>query len=174
MKKSVIFTAIGGMLLLLLVAVIWDSLRFASSARHRVSLADLAMQTQEVRLVKLLADSPQASPEVKAAVTAYNSAAPPPIRRAAYDKLVASFRQTMSEKVDPTNPVDRRFMDDIAGAINRREVAEKQYDVEWAAYHEALGGFRGRIARMLSAQARADWSPDDQGSPMPIQVEKEH
>ena len=43
-------------------------------------------------------------------------------------------------------------MDDIAGAINRREVAEKQYDVEWAAYREALGGFRGRIARMFSAR----------------------
>jgi hypothetical protein len=174
MKKSVIFTAIGVMLLLLLAAVVWDSLRFVSSARHRVSLADLEMQTQEVRLLKLLVNSPQASPEMKSAAHEYNSAVPPPIRRAAYDKLVASFQQTMSEKVDPTNPLDRRFMDDIAGAINRREVAEKQYDVEWVAYREALGGFRGRIARMFSAQARQDWSPDDQRSPMPIQVEKEH
>lgn len=174
MKKSVIFTAFGVMLLLLVAALVWDSLRYVKAARHRVSLADLQMQTQEVRLLKLLDASPQRSPEVRTAIVDYNSAAPPPIRRQAYDTIVTSFRQTMSEKIDPTNPLDRRFMDDVAGAINRREVAEKQYDVEWAAYREALSGFRGRIARTLSSQARADWSPDDQGSPQPILLEKEN
>lgn len=157
MKKSVILLAIVAMALLLVVAVAWDSLRLASGVRHRVALADAEMQKHEQRLVKLLLGSKQVSPEVQAAIAAHAAANGLQARQDAYDKLVAGFRQTMSGEVDPTNPLDRKFMDDIAGAINRREVAQKQYDVEWAAYQEALSGFRGRVARLFSARARADW-----------------
>ena len=48
----------------------------------------------------------------------------------------------MSGGVDPTNPLDRKFMDDMAGAINRREIAEKPYDDELAAYQQFLNGWR--------------------------------
>ena len=161
------------MALLLMAAVAWDSLRFASAARDRVLLADAEMRKQEERLVKLLSSSEQASPEMKHSIATYEAAGNSQTRHDAFDELVASFRQTMSNAIDATNPLDRRFMDDIAGAINRREVAEKQYDVEWASYREALSGVRGRIARMLSAQARRDWSPDEPRSPMQIQVETE-
>jgi hypothetical protein len=63
----------------------------------------------------------------------------------------------MSASVDPTNPLDRKFMDDIAGAINRREIAEKPFEDEWAAYQEFLNSLRGRVARGFSPQARGDW-----------------
>ena len=93
------------------------------------------------------------SPEVQGAILAHEAASNPLARHEAYDKLVASFRQTMSSDVDPTNPLDRRFMDDIAGAINRREIAEKQYEEEWAAYQQALSSFRGSVARTVSRKA---------------------
>ncbi len=157
MKKSVIFLAIGAMALLLAAAVAWDSLRYVASARERVAMADAEMQKNEERLAKLLAGSQQVSPEVKAALSEHEAAEGRPARHAAYDKLVASFRQTMQSAVDPTDPLGRRFMDDIAGAINRREVVEKQYDSEWAAYREALGEFRGQVARAISRQAMKDW-----------------
>ncbi|MCP6725939.1 hypothetical protein NL526_28170, partial [Klebsiella pneumoniae] len=64
-----------------------------------------------------------------------------------------------STSVDPTNPLDRKFMDDVAGAINRREIAEKSFDEEWAAYQEFLNGSLGRIARWFSSQARVDAEP---------------
>jgi hypothetical protein len=173
MKKSVILLAIGAMALLMVAAVAWDSMRLASGGHHRVALADAEMQKQEKRLVKLLSGSKQVSSEVQIAMVEYAMADNMQARHAAYDKLVAGFRQTMSGDVDPTNPLDRRFMDDIAGAINRREVAEKQYDVEWAAYREALSGFRGRVARLLSARARADWESNQSDSDLAIKVEKE-
>ena len=62
----------------------------------------------------------------------------------------------MSTTLDATNPLDRKFMDDTAGAINRRQVAEKPFDKELAAYQAYLQSWRGTIARMISPVARAD------------------
>jgi hypothetical protein len=157
MKKNVLVLAVVAMLLLLLAAVAWDSVRLAADARHRVALADAEMQKHEERLVKLLSGSDKVTPEVQSAILAYEAADNMQTRQDAYDKLVASFWHAMSNQIDPTNPLARKLMDDIAGAINRRDVAQKQYDVESKAYQETLNGVRGRVARLFSAQARADW-----------------
>ncbi len=156
MKIRVIALAILGMIVLLAAAEAWDSVRMAAAARDRMVLADAELQKHESRLAKLLADSPKASAEVKAAIDEHQAAADIHGRHDAYDKMIAAFRQTMSNEIDPTNPLDRKFMDDIAGAINRREIAEQSYDKEAAAYQSALEGFRGSIARLFSPQARAD------------------
>jgi hypothetical protein len=173
MKKSVIFVALGVMAILLAAAVIWDSLRYANNAHERVMVADGEMRKQERRLIDLVAGSAGVTPEVKAAIAAYQEGESPSLRREAYDKLVTSFRQTMSATVDPTDPLGRKFADEIAGAINRREVAQKQYDAEWAAYHDALSSFRGRVARLFFGQARADWEASKYNMDASIKVEKE-
>jgi hypothetical protein len=156
-KKLVVPLAIIAMLALLGAAVAWDCVRLAADARNRVALADAEMQKHEERLVKLLAALPKATPEMQSAVTAYKEATTPEARREAYDRLVAAFRNAPNA-VDPTNPIDRKFMDDVAGAINRREVAQKPHDAEVADYHAFLNSSRGRIARFFSAQANTDWS----------------
>ncbi len=161
MKKAVLPLAVLAMLGLIGAAVAWDCVRLAADARHRVELADEELQKHEQRLVTLLTGSPRLSREVHDAVNAHQETSGPQARHAAYDKLVASFRQTMSESIDPTNPLDRRFMDDIAGAINRREVAQKPYDNEVAEYHQFLQGHRGNVARWFSSQTRADWKTGD-------------
>jgi hypothetical protein len=162
MKIHVIALAILGMIVLIASAVAWDSVRMAAEARRRVALTDDELKKHEMRLVKLLADSPKASAEVKAAIDAHRAAPNLYSRHAAYDRVVTAFRQTMSDGIDPTNPLDRKFMDDIAGAINRRELAAQSYDQEAARYQSALDGFRGRIARFFSAQASADLKPEIQ------------
>ena len=63
----------------------------------------------------------------------------------------------MNGAADATNPLDRKFMDDTAGAINRREIAEQPYDDEMAAYRAYLGSWRGSLARFFSSTAQADW-----------------
>lgn len=156
MKKLVIPLAILMMLLLLGAAVAWDSVRYAAAGRHRVALVDEELQKHEARLLKLLAGHAQTSPDVQSAIAAYQGGGSPETRHAAYEQLVASFRKTMSNAIDPTNPLDRKFMDDIAGAINRREMAEKQYDDESAAYQRFLSSFRGSVAKAFSSTARAD------------------
>jgi hypothetical protein len=156
MKIRVIALAILGMIALLAVAFAWDSVRMAAEARRRLALADDEMHKHEVRLMKLLAESPQASSAVKEAIDEHQVAASMHSRHDAYQKVVGAFQRTMSDDIDPTNPLDRKYMDDIAGAINRRERAEQSYDQEAAGYQKSLVGIRGRIARLLSPQARAD------------------
>ena len=50
-------------------------------------------------------------------------------------------------EVDPTDPLARKFMDDVAGAINRREVAEGPFNVEEGAYRAYMNSVRGKVAR---------------------------
>jgi hypothetical protein len=162
MKIRVIALAIFGMIVLLASAVAFDSMRMAAEARRRLELADEELQKHEMRLMKLLADSPKASAEVKDAVGKHQAAASMHARHDAYERVVSAFRQTMSDTIDPTNPLDRKYMDDLAGAINRRERAEQSYDQESARYQSSLVGLRGRIARTLSSQAKADFEAETQ------------
>ena len=161
MKRLVLPLAVLVMIGAIGAAFALDCVRLASDARGRVQLADEEMHKHELRLVALLRGSARLSPEVQTVVTAYQAAHNPRARREAYEQLVAQFRQTMSDKVDPTNPLDRKFMDDIAGAINRREVAQKQYDDEFAAYKSFDDGLRGGVARRFYSEPGPDWQPGD-------------
>jgi hypothetical protein len=124
--------------------------RLAGDARYRVSLADQEMQKHELRLVKLLAASSAFSPIVQSAISTYQAADDATTRHKAYEQLVVIFRTNLAGEIDPTNPLDRKFMDDVAGAINRREIAEKQFDEEMAAYQRFLNSRRGVVARWFS------------------------
>jgi len=155
-KRVLVAVAAFGMLALIAAAFALDCVRLAEQARLRVDLADQELIKHEERLIKLLAGSSEVSSEVRRAIDAYRAADTSPERHAAYDQLLADFRQTMNDTVDPTNTLDRKFMDDIAGAINRREIALAPYDVEMTAYQAYLGGTRGGVARWFSYQDRAE------------------
>jgi hypothetical protein len=158
MKKLVLPTVIVLMMVFIAAAYVWDSVRAASAARHRVDLADQEMQRYEQQLLKLLAEHPRATPEVKAAIEAFHDANTPKERLDAYGQVVTSFKSTMATQTDATNPLERKFMDEIAGSMNRRDIAQKQFDEESTAYQRFLNGFRGRLARLLLPSARSDWN----------------
>jgi hypothetical protein len=158
MKKLILPLAIVAMVALLGAAAAWDCVRLAADARYRVSLADQEMEKHELRLVKLLSASSASAPDVQAAVATYRAAENLQTRHEAYEQLVANLRNHRTDEHDATNPLDRKFMDDVAGAINRREIAQQPYEEEFAAYQRFLSSFRGRAARWLSARARADWT----------------
>jgi hypothetical protein len=156
MKQLIVPLALVGMGLLLLAAAAIDCARIAGDYQRRVAIADGELQKPEGRFVKVLEGSPKLTPEVSAALSAYKAATTADERHAAYDQLTKSFQQTMSGAVDATNPLDRKFMDEAAGSINRRQIAEKQYDEEMAAYKSFLQTWRGKLSRVFSSQARAD------------------
>jgi len=157
MKKLIIPLAILAMLVLLAAAAAWDCVRLAGDARYRVTVADDEMQKHEQRLVKTLAGFATVPLDVKSAIAEYQVANTPDARHQAYDELVTAFQSSMAGEIDSTNPLSRKFMDDVAGAINRRQIAQKQFDAEFAAYQNFLNSRRGRVARSFSSRASADW-----------------
>lgn len=153
MKRNLLPLIFFAAFALVAIAIAVDCVRMASDSGERVRIADAELIKHEQRLATLLEASPQATPEVKAALTTYRSAESSQARHAAFEKLSAAFQQTMSSKLDATNPLDRKFMDDAAGAINRRQVAEKPFDEELAAYQAYLRSWRGTIAQWFSRTA---------------------
>jgi hypothetical protein len=146
MKKLIVPTALLAMACFIGIAIVVDCVRLAGAARDRVELADQELAKHEARLVKVLEGSPDQSSAVAAALKDYASAWDRKARHAAYDKLVAAYQSTMAGKGDPTNPASRKFMDDANGAINRREIAEKQFDAEWQEYQAFMNSRRGQVA----------------------------
>jgi hypothetical protein len=138
------------------VAVAIDCARLAADSQYRVGLADAELRKHEQRFVGLVDGWSDKSPAIVADIEAFRSANDPAARQAAYERLVTSFQQS-APAFDATNPLDRKFMDETAGAMNRRDVAEKSYDEEWEAYQRFLGTWRGGVARWFSSAARADW-----------------
>src|SRR6185436_18630946 len=110
-------------------------------------LADSDMKKQEMRLADVLLSSSKVTPEVQAAISTLKAIHGRQGHIQAYDALVASFHKAMSGTVDAANPLDRKFMDEAAGAINRRDVAQKQYDEEASDYQDFLNSWRGSIAK---------------------------
>jgi hypothetical protein len=157
MKTKVLVLAGSFMALVILAAFAWDSLRHLERARRTLEQADAEMRVHEERLIGLVIGTSD-SPELKAAIEAYQSAPDRAARIDAFETLIARFRQTSAKEIDPTHPLDRKFMDDIAGTINRHEVARRQYDLQADAYQHALAGLRGRVGRILSSKARDDWN----------------
>jgi hypothetical protein len=156
MRKLIVPFAILAMAALLVGAVAVDSVRLALAAHYRAEMADWEMAKNEMRLVTLLESSAKATPEVQSAIANLKSIHGRAARMDRYDALVAAFRKTMAGAVDPTNPLDRKFMDDAAGTMNRREVAQKEFDVERAAYNAYVNSWRGRLAQKLSTPIRRD------------------
>ena len=106
-KRYLVAAAAATMVALIAAAFVLDCVRLAAQARQRVDLADRELAKHEQRLVKLLTGSATMPPEVQLAIAAYQAPASPPARHAAYDSLVAAFRQTMETDVDPTNALDQ-------------------------------------------------------------------
>jgi hypothetical protein len=156
MKRLIIPAALLAMALFVGAAAVVDCVRLARDARDRVDLADQELAKHEARLVKVIEGSAAQSPEVAEALDEHAAAWDPNVRHAAYDKLVVAYQSTMAGKLDPTNPANRKFMDDANGAINRREIAEKQFDAEWQEYEQFMNSRRGRVA---SAFANFENSP---------------
>jgi uncharacterized protein YPO0396 len=156
-KRYLVIAVALALVALIALSFVLDCVRLADAARAREELADQELAKHEERLMKALTASEKATPQVQAAIVAYRSA-PPPERRAAYDNVVTAFRHSLQKDIDPTDPLARKFMDDVAGAMNRREVAEPAYEAELSAYHQYLASMRGAVARWFSAAARQGWS----------------
>jgi hypothetical protein len=150
MKKLILPVALLAMAAFIGVAMVVDCVRLAGDAWDRVDLADQELAKHETRLVKVLAGVPDQSPEVAAAIKDYAAAWDLKARHAAYDKIVVAYQSTMAGKGDASNPASRKFMDDANGAINRREIAEKQFDAEWQAYQQFANSRRGRVASQFT------------------------
>ena len=142
--------ALLAMALLTGAAMVWDCTRLARDARERVEWADAEMRKHEERLVGIVTGSAGVPPEVGDAVAAYREAGDVEERHEAYSDLVAACRGTMVPGLDPTHPLDRKLMDDVAGAMNRREIAEATYAAELAGYRKFAGGICGRVAGRFS------------------------
>jgi hypothetical protein len=86
---------------------------------------------------------------VKSAIQAYNAATTPEERRGAYDELVAATQQAITSQ-----PPITTTKDDIAGAINRRVVAERPFNEVKEEYDRWLKTPRGRLGEQILDGAR--------------------
>lgn len=127
-------------------AFIWDCVRLDRQFSAQLDAVDGEMLKHEDRLITAVQGMPQVPNDVNAAIENYRAAQGRENRHAAYAALKATTERSLTTLLDPTNPLSRRVMDDVAGAINRRTVAEKPYADAVSDYQRWQNTFRGRVA----------------------------
>jgi len=133
----------------------WDCARLVRVADDAVAEADREVRRHEERLLSALAGFDDDAPELRHAAAAYRDAHGGVARRRAYGDVVAAARRVLLARNDPTDPLARRFADDVAGALNRRDVADRHFDEVVAACRALSGSFRGRLGRRVSGRPTA-------------------
>jgi len=148
-KYIVLPLAILAMIALVAVAFAWDCVRLDHQATERLALANEELTKPALRLVEALDGLPEVPGDVVAAIATYRAAQTREVRHEAYAGLEATIERSLVTTLDATNPVSRRVMDEVAGAINRRSIAEKTYAEELAQYQTWQRSFRGRVASIF-------------------------
>lgn len=149
MRKLILVIAVLVMGAIMAGAFAMDSVRLTLAAREQVANADDALKTAEIRLVRTLSAWGDAPESVKSAIQAYNAATTPEERRGAYDELVAATQQAITSQ-----PPITTTKDDIAGAINRRVVAERPFNEVKEEYDRWLKTPRGRLGEQILDKSR--------------------
>lgn len=144
MRKLILVIAVFVMGGIMVGAFTIDSVRLTLAARDRVAVADDALKTAEIRLVRTLSAWGDAPESVKSAIQAYQAAKTPEERRGAYDGLVAATQQAITSQ-----PPIATTKDDIAGAINRRVVVERPFNEVKEEYDRWRKTTRGRLGEQM-------------------------
>ncbi len=149
MRKLLLPAGLLAMLAVFGLAFAWDSVRVVSAARQRVVLADSEVRLQEERLVALAAAPPVADAALAEALATYRAAQGVAARRAAYESLwIAATAAGGATPAEPSTAA-RRWLDDTAGAANRRTIADRHYQEELANFRALVQSLRGSLAEQL-------------------------
>jgi len=131
---------------LVAVAFIWDCVRLDRQYAAQLDAVDGDMLKHEDRLITAVQGMPQLPDDVNTAIANYRAAEGRENRHAAYAELKKTIERSLTTSLDPTNPLSRRVMDDVNGAINRRTLAEKPYAEAQGEYQTWRNTLRGRVA----------------------------
>ena len=150
MRKLLLVLGVLVLAAIMAGAFVMDSVGLTMNIHDEVNAADEAMKVAETRLVRTLSGWPEAPASIKSALQMYAEKSSREDRREAYDSLVAVTQQALQSS-DPAQHPPQALKDDIAGAINRRAVAERPYrevESEYQAWGKTL---RGRIGEEIIA-----------------------
>ena len=132
----------------------WDASHALSAAAEAVEQADAEVKVQEERLLYLSSSIPEAGSQLEVLLKEYRDARSRPIRREAYQKIVSLLQKVFLSAADPSNPLRRRMLDELMGAVNRREISERRYSEAIADYQRFVGSFRGKLALTVSGGSK--------------------
>jgi hypothetical protein len=127
--------------LCLAVALALDSVRALRGARSDLAEADRELRLHEERLVSIMDGVPDAGQAVHAATAAWARAEDRTARHAAYRTLATTARHVAA--------IEGRLGDQIAGALNRHDIAQRRYDDAEALCQSLASTSRGHLAAAL-------------------------
>lgn len=159
MKPWLVLTpALGLMAALVAGAFALDSVRAERARQAEVDQLDTDLAAQEKRLLAALDRLAELPRPVTQARVAYQAATNRDDRQARYTELATMVQREVMPSLDVNQPADRLALDELAGAINRREVVSRRWDELAAEYRAWQATLRGRWAARLGAAPHRELS----------------
>ncbi|MBX7166158.1 MAG: hypothetical protein K1X74_07395 [Pirellulales bacterium] len=153
MSRLIVLAGIVGMIALVAAAFCWDCVRLESGYRRFAARADEQVAKHEQRLIAAVEGWPNLPADVVAALAAYRAAADSAERREAFAALAIATDKSLLATLDATNPAARRVIDEVHGAINRRNVVLKEIGGSLEEHARWSESFRSSVARMFLGPA---------------------
>lgn len=148
MKPIPYFVAVGAAFITMISGAIFvDCRRLVAAAEADAERVDAELRTYEEKYVSSVRSITGEDSALVSAMEAYNQSTSDPLekRRGAFEDLIAASSSALSRKGVPAAPLERRLADELAGALNRRAIAEKRYDEARGALRDMCASWRGTI-----------------------------
>lgn len=153
MKKFLVLgTGILMMLALLAGAFCLDAVRLTREAEAPVAVVDDELQSQENRFLQALSSWSAAPQTLKPLVESLAKASSRDVRHKEFNVLVAATNRALQDAARAGQTPPATINDNLAGAVNRRTVIDRQYQEKVAALRQFQQSFIGQVGTRLLGQ----------------------
>ena len=154
--KAKVFLSLGiGAAALVVGAMAWDATRTTSDALARVRNVDSELKKQETRFIVTLDRAPSKDSELVAALKAYERAADIGSRHKVFQDVVSAAHRKLIPALSSVDTAQRKVLDDLLGAVNRRDIAYKMYSDELNECEKTIQSAKGGIGGLIGAVPEA-------------------
>jgi len=143
-----------GLFCFFFIWILWLVAAFSADScwlNHRLHSAaleiDRELMRHEDKLITLIQSTNRGSPQFIAAYEACKRTDDISGRHLGFTNIIIDIGQ---QAFDVDHPIERRYADEYAGALNRRQVAMRHYTEAAIEYNQVTAGLRGSIARFFT------------------------
>lgn len=146
MNKSKLLLWLAGIVLILLIfAFCFDSANAVQSARTQLETVDSELKLQEARYIREISSFPDLPGKVTENIRRYQEAQAISIRHQLFGDLTTEAQKFLLGRDASSNQLQRKILDELSGALNRRQIAERHFQEALRECKQTMSSFRGTI-----------------------------
>lgn len=155
MDKSKLIRWIGGIVVLLLIlALCFDSASEIQAVRSQLETVDTELKLHEERYLREISSFPNIPGELTESIQRYRTTDTISARHRLFNDLTTQAQRFLLGRDPSSNQLERKMLDEMAGALNRRQIAERHFQEALQECKRVQSSWRGTLGGVFSGGAQ--------------------